>query len=386
MARRGRGGRDDDAQAAAYLSAEHDLKQEDIAELLGNMTQSGVSRLLKHAEDRGWLEVRYRFTGFDRLSPERQTELKRLVEPKGLDAALASVTSATGVRVRSVRMFSSGSTSVSPSGFERRLRRFGRAACRHLAERLEQSALCGITWGGTLSHLVAALEAAPPKPFAGVTRFVPVCAEPLERGSNNDTSSHLVRRLQRVLQPRGDPPLSLTGVPALISRRFVGADAAGIRKFIDEAASYREIFTSRQPLVDRLDTLVTSVGRAGRAMGFIHEELLRAGSVPGNRLTNAKLERLVVGDIAGNLLGRSGLDESARREVDALNAMWTGINLGHLERIAVQADRQKRPGVIVVSIAANRADVIAAAVRRGLVNELVIDRDLALELTKTLSA
>ena len=66
--------------------------------------------------------------------------------------------------------------------------------------------------------------------------------------------------------------------------------------------------------------------------------------------------------------------------------MWTGVRLKHLQRIAQQAERRKRPGVIVVSLGIDRAEIIAEAVRCGLINELIVDRSLADALARVLSA
>ena len=386
MVRAQRTSTDASAQAAAYLRAEHRMSQAEIGQRLGGLSQSMVSRLLKHAEDRGWLEVSYTFVQADRLEPGRLEYLKSLVDPKGLLDALKTVRSATGVRVRELRVVDSGSTSNSLRAMEGRLTRVGRAAAPRIGELLQRSDVFAVTWGTTVSHVVEGLAAAPPHGSLGRSiRFVPVCAEPLEQGSNDDTSSHLARRLHRVLQATTEPPPSLTGVPALISRQFTGADARGIRKYVNAAASYRDVFGTRAPLIERVDSLLTSAGSSSRPMGFIHEELLRAGSTATSRLTAARLSGLVAGDVGGVLLPKPTLDAAGRRDADRLNAMWTGVKLKHLQRIAQQADRRGRPGVIVVSLGDDRAEIIAEAVRCGLINELIVDRPLADALARALA-
>jgi len=381
------GARDLAAQAAAYLRAKHRLSQAEIGQLLGGLSQSMVSRLLKRAEELGWLKVSYTFVGEERLVPERLAYLRRLVEPKGLVEVLRAIKSATRVRVRELRVVDSGGRGTSQRAIEARLKRVGRAAAVRVGELLQRSDVFAVTWGKTVSHVVDALAAAPPpQSSTRSVRFVPVCAEPLEQSSDADTSTHLARRLHTLLQATTDPPPSLTGVPALISRVFRGADANGIRKYVERAASYREIFGARAPLIGRVDSLLTSVGHSRHPMGFIHDELLSAGSTSTKPLTSARLATLVAGDIGGVLLPKPDLDSAHRREVEALNAMWTGVKLEHLQRIAQQADRRKRPGVIVVSLGADRAEIIAEAVRCGLINELIVDRALADALARTLSA
>jgi DNA-binding transcriptional regulator LsrR (DeoR family) len=121
-------------------------------------------------------------------------------------------------------------------------------------------------------------------------------------------------------------------------------------------------------------------------MGFSFEELLTAGRTPERKLTGARLKKLVVGDIGGVLIPRPGLDAPARREVEQLQKMWTGVQLHHLERIARAAAKGSRPGVIIAAIGGDdRAEIIAEVIRYGLVNELVIDRPLSEALVKALS-
>jgi DNA-binding transcriptional regulator LsrR (DeoR family) len=181
-------------------------------------------------------------------------------------------------------------------------------------------------------------------------------------------------------------PPPLTSVAALIPRRYSGADLRGIRRFVEDAASYREVFGRNAPLIDRVDSLLTACGPSNRPMGFIYDELLKAGSTPRKKLTASGLQKLVVGDLGGILFPRPDLDARGREEVARLNAMWTGAKLRHVERIARDAARSTRPGVIVVAMGAeDRAAILAEVIRYGLVNELIIDRSLSEALVKALA-
>jgi DNA-binding transcriptional regulator LsrR (DeoR family) len=335
--------------------------------------------LLKLAESRRLLDVRYRFLGADALSPEQLAELRSLIEPKELLDILGRFKSKTGVRVREVRVVDTGGPGETPRSIEPRLARLGQGAATRVGELLQRSSVFAVTWGQTLSYVIDALAAAPPRLDRPVT-FVPVCAEPVASSSNTETSSHLVQRLHQLLQPDAPPPPSLTGVPALIPLKFADRDHT-IRQFIEDAASYREIFKGPDPLIKRVDTLITSVGPASRPMGFVHDELLKAGSEPfKDPLTAAELASLVAGDIGGILIPRPGLQDKGR--VNALNKMWTGIQREHLERIAIDADRNNHPGVIVVSL--DRPEIVAEVIRQGLVNELIIDRASTLKVAQLL--
>jgi DNA-binding transcriptional regulator LsrR (DeoR family) len=376
------------AQEAAYLCAVRGMTQEAVGHHLG-ISQSRVSRLLKLAESRQWLVRTYKFAE-DALPPERVAELRRLGEPKTLLQLLAGVESDNGVRVRMVRVVGSPSKTTTQPAIRRRLNQFGREAAGILVEILPPSALFGVTWGTTISHVVDGIgETAMPRTSRVSVRFMPVCCEPLSQASNQDTSSNLAKRLHRLVGTTAELPPSLTGVPALISRRFQGTDRRGILKFFQDAASYREVFgpCRPRPLIDVVDSLLTSVGPAARPMGFIHDELLRAASAGGNKLTTAMLTRLVAGDIGGVLIPRRNLPAAERREVAALNGMWTGITRAHLERIATDADAKGRPGVVVACMGgSDRAEIVAEAVRCGLINVLIIDAELANALRIVLAA
>lgn len=376
--------KDFEAQQAAYLCAEHDMTQAAIGEMLGGLSQSGVSRLLRRAEASGWLERSYRFVGTN-LPAERLAALRRLAEPSSLTELLARIKSRTKVRVRGVHVVDSGSSSEHGRALAARLGRFGRAAAEPLSALIARSSVLAVTWGTTVSHCLEALKTHPPRPLTGAIRFVPVCGEPLDRKSDRDTSSQLALRLHQIVGSTESLPPSLTGVPALISRRFSGRDADGIRKFVAQAASYKEVFGTKSPLIRQVDSLLTAVGPSSHPMGFIHEELLKAGSTQKKKLTAAALSKLVVGDVGGVLFPRPGLDARGRAEVEALNSMWTGAKLSHLERIATRAAKSDRPGIIVVAMGGHeRAAIVAEAVRYGLVNELIIDRTLAEALTTAL--
>jgi DNA-binding transcriptional regulator LsrR (DeoR family) len=366
-------------QQAAFLCGVHEMTQKDIGQLLGR-SQPRVSRLLMRAEERGWLRRSYQFIP-NGISQERLEELKRVVKPNSLEKRLAEIDSATGVRVRDVHVVDSGSGEMS----ERRFKRFGRAAAEPLVDLIARSDVCAVTWGKTVSRVVDNCNPELWRRIARSIRFVPVCGEPLDQASDRDTSTHLAERLHKLVQSTGPVPLSLTGVPALIARRYSKPARAGIRRLVNESGSYQEVFGTKSPLIAKVDALLTSVGPADKPMGFIHEELLKAGSTKTRRLTKAILERLVVGDIGGVLIPRPGIDGRSRREVDALNAMWTGAKREHMERIALDAARGTRPGVIVVSMGDDgRSEMIAELVRQGLVNELIIDRELSEALVKAL--
>src|SRR5262249_441522 len=91
---------------------------------------------------------------------------------------------------------------------------------------------------------------------------------------------------------------------------------------------------------------------------------------------NERLRSLVVGDLGSVLIPVPGRKQD--QEVKELNELRNGIQLKHLEAIAERAARsQSSPGVVVVAIGKNKARVLCELVHRGLINELIIDQDLA---------
>ncbi len=62
---------------------------------------------------------------------------------------------------------------------------------------------------------------------------------------------------------------------------------------------------------------------------------------------------------------------------DELNAMWTGITKEHLSRIAIRSAGVGGAGVVVAAMGRERAAIIGEMIRLEMVNELIIDWDLA---------
>jgi hypothetical protein len=61
-------------------------------------------------------------------------------------------------------------------------------------------------------------------------------------------------------------------------------------------------------------------------------------------------------------------------------ARWTGVKMGHLQdcaRRALNRTPDRAPGVIVLAIGANKATVVYEALRKGLIQHLFTDEDLA---------
>ena len=369
--------RDRRAQQAAYLRARHNFSQEEIGRLLGGVSQSHVSRLLSHAAEKGWLVTELRFD--DRgISGEALREIEHLLEPRRLVGRFEELRSRTGIMVPNVRVFDSGSDSPTAGAFDIRCRRFGRAAAGRVEELLRPSVVVGVTWGRTVSSLVDGMASAPRShtPHHRIV-FAPVSAELITLAAPDYSSSLLAARLNGIFNDGTGEKLRLGGVPAYIPRRYDAAKVQAIREYLMDAASYRRIFAGDDPLVYRLDTVITSVGSAERPLGGAMEEVLSSADIAAE-----ELKSLIAGDVGGILIPKPGLSATDRRQVDEINAMWTGITKDHLSRLALRAGSAGTAGVVVAAIGRERADIVAELIRLEMINELIIDWDLANALEK----
>ena len=383
---------DEKAQAAAFLRCQTDLSQEAIAKALC-VSQSAVSRLLRHARTLGCLREISQFIRTADIDDGRMGRIERLLEYSDLDQILARLPTRTGIRLRAVRVFDSGSTDNSPTGINLRQKTFARAAASRLADRLRDATVVGVTWGSTVSSAIDALgHLAYPWPPSRDRKVIPVSAEPLRYATNEYTSSTLARRLHGIMcsDQSEAMPLALTGVPAFIPedladivtdptafpKRTLSALPKFLRKFFEQNSSgYRELFIGPNPLVERIDMLVTSAGTADKPLGFCNEDLRKVSG-----LAPRVLSRLVLGDVGGVLLPAMPLSPRDAAKVASLNSMWTGIQRVHLETIARRAEIEGTPGVVLMAIGASRSTIVCQAVAEGLCSELIIDRDLATAL------
>jgi DNA-binding transcriptional regulator LsrR (DeoR family) len=398
---------------AAYLKA-HGQRQTVIARRL-RVSPPEIVRLLKQAKAQGLLEETITFKLPSGASRQLRRELDGLLRHEHLGEALASLSAAP--TLRSLRVVDSGGEEQTEAAIDARQIVFGRNAAPFVLEQLRQAPrVVAISWGSTCSRLVDALVSRGPR--AGASRspraIIPVSGEPMRYAHNAYTSSTLARRLDQAIngEPRRSrsaarPPVStreqyaLTGVPAFIPRdpsRFLPADQVRASKIDPEAVhgllrsfmenfiarsskTYERIFTEPDGLMWKADALVTSVGTAEKPMGFCNDDLLEFGD-----LDRAELRRLVVGDVGGVLLARPGLSDKDALRVHALADMWTGITMRQLQHLVRRSATEGTPGVVVLAMGASRNEVVREILRRNLCNQLVIDLDLANQLSRDLAA
>jgi DNA-binding transcriptional regulator LsrR (DeoR family) len=362
-----------EAQAAAYLYSQGN-DQARIGGVL-RVSQAEVSRLLGMARREGWLQTRC-------VLPEgavAAVEQMVFADRDLLRARLGREAARGGAApVRGLRIFHSGGEGTDAAAWDARLRRCGQAAAARLQELLPRLRLAGVAWGATIARLVDGVRQLNPRPplLPGPVQLIPLTGEPLTFPDPETSSSTLAHRLHEILGG-ASAFHSLAAVPAFIPAKFSRPSRKAIRQFIAEIAGYRAIFERRsadgrpqEPLADRVDAILTGVGTVSAEISgrLLDDRLLAEG------LTKEQLRERVIGDIGGIFLPRAG----HQRVVRGINERWVGVRLEHLARCARAAAQDVgRAGVIVLAIGRAKAEVVLECVRGGLVNELVVDHELA---------
>lgn len=371
---------DQRAQCAAYLRARHNMSQIEIGNALGGLSQPHVSRLLAHAQKEKYLIVTERFAE-ERFTNEWMQQMDELLAPPALSESLQDYCSAHGYIQPSIRVFESGSGQTETAMTHRR-NRFGRTASGRLAELLSRASTVGVAWGRTIRALVDGIASSHRLVDPSQTvEFLPVCAEFVKLTQRGYSASRLAELLDDIYNGGEGDTISMTGFPAFIPRAYDPDMQRSIRQLVSDTPSHAHLFSGDDPLVGRLDMLISSIGSSQTPLIGALEELMHAGQVSASRLGE-----LIVGDLSGILIPKHDLDEDDRALVSDLNQMWTGIQIEHVRSLATRAAADaSQPGVVIVALQAERGDAILELIRMNLVNELIIDQAAAQRLSDLLN-
>lgn len=255
------------------------------------------------------------------------------------------------------------------ANWDRRIRAFGNDVSPYLVSLLEKAVSVGVSWGETTAAAIGKLTLPDPS-----RRSCPiVCVATVggavgELHANADNSaSILANTLAEALNGDSDNAITLHGVPAFISYPKDRAKVDVIQDFIANLENHRAIVDrgGNNGRANRLGAILTSCGNAGQGK-FWEKELLRMG------IDTATFARLTFGDIGGVLLKKPDLSPGDETLFGDIESRWTGITRGHYEKCAL-----RNPGVILLALAANKAEIVLKCVELGLVSELIIDSDLA---------
>lgn len=369
----------------AYLVVDQKHDPSEVPDILRrsygiDVGRSTVSRDLKWAREHGWSVTQL---GKDCPSEEHLEAVKQTAQfHGGLQEALRE---RSGGTLKSIDVFWSGPTKIDADvSWDDRLSRFAGRAAPTLLDRLGGAHRTGVTFGASIGVCIEAVANAA---RGQVGRFndlmvVPTSGEPLGGAKPMFASTDLAEKLSETL--RGSRVPSLRGIPPVIPEEFAGHNQTVVFDLIRCLRSYKEIFGDGDTggLVGELDTLVTSAGGFGERYHAFQSEFV---SVPG--FTRNRLAELAVGDIGGVLIPKDGIFTKAQEKMfSAWRRLWTGIRIEQLRRISAEAMTNGRPGVILVAIGANKADIVQAVVcREKLVNHLIIDETLAARLQELLN-
>ncbi len=363
------------AIAAAHFCSNGD-KQKVVSEKL-KVSQPQVSRLLKHARKRGLLTDRDPiFTVTERDRQLWEEARQRYVSDDPLVRELRRL---SRERLKRVHVIYGKGDDFFPE------------AARALIPLVEKVRLVGVTWGRTVCKTAEALERLAPQPLRSSphsVEFIPLCGEPFEDREDplEYSSSALASLLTRVVAgPKARNPLSLAGVYAFIPHLFAEHEVQQIRRFLLLGKGYRAIFgdpaiTSAkggEPLVQRLDTILTGVGvPISRRRGIFLTERINQGD-----LTPQDLQH-VLGDMSGIIIPRKACPDSLKHRIAEMNGdRWTGMKQGHVRECA-QRQVPKAPGVVVIASHRNRAQMILRCAQDQLINTLIIGKELANEILR----
>ena len=283
---------------------------------------------------------------------------------------------------------------------------FIHSAALHVCHLLKRAKRLGLMWGRTVHLLVENIKACGEnldRDALGGIECVPLCGDPIHLMNQRKleySASWLAVELERALRRpsayRAANPC-LIGVPAYLSsvvREVAKKDGGGLVSFLHEIPGYEAIF-GRSPgqrlrVADEVDSVIMGAGIIGPEFAhwsperpdfpstgdFIAERLLQED------IREEDLARLVYGDVGGVLLDRPNLSLADGKTVDLLNAGWTGMKERDLRQIARIAGQNSKAGVILVASSAAKAEVLLAAILRGLVNQLVVDEPLKARLVE----
>ena len=377
-----------DVVTAAYLHVELEKKkvrsiQESIAAIL-EVKQSTVSRLLKQARAEGWLKDTPSFAE-EKIKPEQLAMVK--LRAAGSEVKLKEHLDAIAHKHKTPTLLSVTVCECFGADQDERLIHFGRQAAREIQGWLPKMQLVGVAWGRTLRALVDGMREEIREHRS--TNFIPLCGEPIAEHPHGLSSSVIAIELRQIVQGKlhfshqlikDDHNATLLALPAYI--RPGSKHEAALWEYIEEIAGYRSIFggrnkaarTSNIPLVERMDSIMTSVGRTiwnvdefwGDATGLNKEDL----------------GRFYVGNIAGTFIEKENLSKVEQKEVKKHRAGFTGVERKHVEACAQKAIAANGGGVITLGLGSEKAEMVIEGIKWGLINRLIVDNELCDALLK----
>lgn len=305
--------------------------------------------------------------------------------------------------LKNLRVFYSGNeTDPNKIKWDKQIGKFAKNSAWYVLDLLRRSKNgIAVGWGRTVATMIDAVALRAAKSTEATPnghkriRIVPTVGTPSKSSSEEQekSSTKLAENLSAVLNGTTKGVLSLEGVnpvmPAgfgdeqrkVILQYFENGDFSTIFGDLDDARNPDE-YQRGMPLINAVDTLLTSAGAFHVEQNFVKELVNRGG------VSEKVLKRLTSGDITGALVLREQLenDNQAKAKFSEIANLWIGIQLGHHQdiarRIATSNDPQGPAGVICCALNRNKAGIALDLVRLKAVNQLVVDRQLAGDLVR----
>jgi len=376
---------------AYFHGQDNALKQEAIADRLGLSGQAHVSKLLKQARQMGYLREVFEFPQDVPHDTRREIENSYFGKHSALEAELIR-------RAQIVRDKRSDGSSpfkrlyvcAAPgleirdgSARERAFSTFGANAAEIVASYIDHADTCCVAWGRTLHDTVRHVRPRTPGPKK---TFMPITGEPTNYEPNGISPSDAAQMLAAAWP--GSEYLSLRGVQARIPKSVYERGNESIaRELARDSDNYRRIFghpdNQDRPLITQVAMILTGIGDAqtsGRASGVTGLEdpwWLETAKAEGRDVLS-----LATGNIGGIWIPRQDATADERDSIEKMNARWLGAEHGHFERCSLRGGTADRPGVVVVAVEPEKAEIILEALY--LMNVLIISRHLADALAKEL--
>jgi DNA-binding transcriptional regulator LsrR (DeoR family) len=371
-----------DAARVALLKC-RGIHQSAIAKRL-RLGEATVSRLLsKEGEGEAYKYIKPPEFDWSMLTESEKAEIRTLDDVEGLSPivtdCLLAIRRRLPARLNATVILARGDTAEAAPERNSLPSDFYEGAARAVWQLLTPASVIGIAWGETLSLLLKAVgNARLPVRYTGEQQptIIPLCGESLGATRFSALSSSvLTQGFGEVLTSgTAEGYWSLSMIPVFLPgpKAFRDEEVKAVKKLLGFSAAYRKIFGaedgSEPPLANQLDIVITSISKENRAFGVGNPDFT------WETLKLRQFAELLIGDLGGIPLPRSGASSKA---LNALQERWTGLLEHHLRSCVERASAAAGPaGVIVVGAGRERAACIIEAVRRGLVNHLIVDEEL----------
>ena len=357
---------------AAYLYTEFNMSNQEIADYL-KTSQPTISRRLKEARLRKWLIEKPSLNWPEEMMDRREA----ICDNVDLEKKILSLSKGNISIVR-----------VCPRGKDdKNMHEYIAAAAAKLIEEHLASGKhkIGVNWGFTLFEMAQRL-----KPIRNPDiSVIPIFGDlglPSSDNARRYDSSNIARLVAQRFHLKNDP-IRLT-FQAIIPESCIG-EIETIKQYLNEGdTSYREVFGGKGEagLIGEIDTLITSIGA-------LTEDTLWRHYLPEFKnysLLNKLRTKKVVGDVGQHFLIQ---DVGKDGEVDEINRRINGLKLEHFSMLAEHhrkirnVTNPKNIGLGVVVLASGNIDkteIVLEAIKRKLLNVLILDEDQAKKVIETM--